>query len=64
MTVEQHLWACALQVERQHGERAKAFVAERIGVLALAEDSAGVERWKAIAVCMDAMRRGSSARPH
>ena len=49
---EQHLWACALAVERQHVERAPVFVAERIGALALAGDAAGVARWKAIAARM------------
>ena len=52
---EQHLWACALAVERQHGARAPIFVAERIGALALAlaGDAAGIERWKAIAAHME-----------
>ncbi|MHA4838145.1 DUF6961 family protein [Sphingopyxis sp. MSC1_008] len=49
---EQHLWACALAVERQHGARAPVFVAERIGALVLAGDVPGVERWKAIAARM------------
>lgn len=49
---EQHLWACALAIERQHGARAPLFVAERIGALALAGDAAGVDRWKAIATRM------------
>lgn len=49
---EQHLWACALAIERQHGARAPVFVAERIGALALAGDAAGVDRWKAIAARM------------
>lgn len=52
LTEEQHLWACAAAVERQHGARAPIFVAERIGALALAGDAAGVERWKAIAARM------------
>jgi len=50
---EQHLWACALAVERQHGARAPVFVAERIGALALADDAASIERWKAIAARME-----------
>ncbi|WP_447753182.1 DUF6961 family protein [Sphingopyxis fribergensis] len=50
---EQHLWACALAIERQHGARAPVFVAERIGALALAGDAAGVARWTAIAARMD-----------
>lgn len=56
MTAERELWACALAVERQHGERARAFIAERIGALAVAGDVAGLERWKSIATCLDAMR--------
>ncbi|WP_081611113.1 DUF6961 family protein [Sphingopyxis sp. MC1] len=49
MTPVQHIWACALAVERQYGPRAAIFVAERIGALALRGDTAGVETWKAIA---------------
>lgn len=49
----QHVWACALAVERQHGPRAALFVAERIGALALQRDTAGVEMWKAIAARLD-----------
>ena len=56
MTEEQHLWACALAVQKQHGERAPAFVAERIGALALVGDTGGVDRWKAIAIKMDLLR--------
>lgn len=53
MTPEQHVWACALAVERQHGPRAAVFVAERIGALALQGDTTGVEMWKAVAVRLD-----------
>lgn len=53
MTPEQHVWACALAVERQHGTRAVVFVKERIGALALQGDTAGVEMWKAIAARLD-----------
>ncbi|MBE1529822.1 acid phosphatase family membrane protein YuiD [Sphingopyxis sp. OAS728] len=49
---EQHLWACAVAIERLHGARAPTFVAERIGALALAGDAAGIARWKAIAARM------------
>lgn len=56
LTPEQHVWACAIEVERQHGDRAPVFVAERIGALALAGDAAGVEMWKAIAARLDQMR--------
>ncbi|WP_246587241.1 DUF6961 family protein [Stakelama flava] len=43
------LWGAATMVVRQHGDRAPAFVAERIGVLALAGDSRGMDTWKRIA---------------
>jgi len=58
MTPERELWACALLVEREHGERAPLWIAERLGALALAGDAAGVERWKAIAAKLDALRTG------
>jgi hypothetical protein len=60
MTPDRELWACALLVEREHGERAPVWIAERIGALALAGDAAGVERWKAVAACLDTLRRGGS----
>lgn len=46
---DQILWACALAVKRQYGDRAPFFVAEPIGALALTSDAAGIKRWKAIA---------------
>jgi hypothetical protein len=49
MTSERELWACALLVERELGDNAAVYVAERIGALALEGDAAGVARWKAIA---------------
>lgn len=58
LTPERHIWDCALAVEKQHGERAAAFIAERIGALALAGDDDGVAMWKAIAIRLDAMREG------
>ena len=54
---DRELWACALQVERQHGDDAPRIVAERIGALALAGDQAGVATWKAIAWRLDQLRR-------
>jgi len=54
---DRELWACALQVERQHGDDAPRFVAERIGALAVAGDQDGVTTWKAIAQRLDQLRR-------
>lgn len=59
LTPDQHIWACALAVEKRHGDGAPLFVAERIGALALAGDEAGVAIWKAIAVRLDALRGAS-----
>ncbi len=58
MAPDRELWACALEVERQHGDRAPVLVAERIGALALAGDVEGVDRWRTIAHCLDALRGG------
>lgn len=46
---EWELWACAQTVLQRHGDRAPAFVAERIGALALDGDSNGVAAWQGIA---------------
>jgi hypothetical protein len=56
MTPEKELWACALLVEREHGERAPVWIATRIGELTLAGDRAGIERWTAIAAKLDQCR--------
>jgi len=60
MTPERELRACALLIERQHGEGAPLWIATRIGELALAGDMAGVERWRAIAACLDQLRSGAT----
>jgi len=53
VVTDRELWACALQVEHTHGERAPTFVAERVGELVLAGDAAGIERWQLIAAKLD-----------
>ena len=57
MPDDRELWACALQVERQHGDDAPRFVAERIGALVVGGDEEGVKTWKAIARRLDHLRR-------
>jgi hypothetical protein len=59
MTQEQHLWACALQVERQHGEGAMAFVNDRRVAFAMAGDQAGCDRWEAIAACLEQLQEAT-----
>lgn len=58
LTPEQELWACALLIERQHGDNADDHIAERVRSLALAGDKAGIDRWMAIAACLDKLRDG------
>jgi hypothetical protein len=53
LTRDRELWGCALQVLRQHGERAPDFIAERVSALASAGDQLGVSTWLAIATRMD-----------
>lgn len=58
LTPERHIWACALAVQRQYGERSPLHVAERLGALALAGDAEGVAMWQAIAARLDALAVG------
>jgi len=57
---DRELWACALQVERQHEDNAPRFVAKRIGALAIARNEQGVATWNAIAERLDKLRRAGS----
>lgn len=50
---DQERWAEALHVHRQHGANAFAFVAGRIGAMALAGDVEGMRRWREIANRLD-----------
>jgi len=57
------LWACAQQVIKQHGAKAPAHVASRIGELATAGDVDGVQTWQAIAERVDQLMDYRSGRP-
>ncbi len=61
MLSDRELWACAAEVQRQHGDRAPVYVAERIGALVLAGDPEGVTTWKAIAARLQQLRAGPAA---
>lgn len=62
MTPEQHIWACALAVERQHGAQAAAFAEQRIAALRAQGDAAGARMWEAIAERLDALSQATPAR--
>jgi hypothetical protein len=57
LTPERERYAEALAVERIHGDQAPAFIAERIGALAMAGDQAGVQRWREIADRLDQLQK-------
>ncbi len=57
MLTQWEIWACAAEVQRQHGEAAPVFVAERIGALVLEGDVEGIATWKAIAARLHQLRR-------
>ena len=57
MKPDQQILACALEIERQHGDRAPVHVAAEIGRLALEGDAEGVAMWKRIAAALDDLNR-------
>ncbi|WP_336974130.1 DUF6961 family protein [Sphingobium aromaticiconvertens] len=57
------IWACAQQVIKQHGAKAPAYVATRIGQLAADGDLNGVQAWQAIAARVDQLMDYRTGRP-
>jgi hypothetical protein len=53
------LWACALSLERRHGESALPVIADRISKLAMAGDFDGVANWKIIAARFDQLQEAA-----
>ncbi len=60
VTQDQKRWAEAVAIRRMHGDGAAVWVAERIGVFALACDWQGVTRFTAIASRLDHLLRPGS----
>jgi hypothetical protein len=63
VTPDEERWAEALAIERMFGEAAPAWIAGRIGALALAGDAAGVQRFTAIAQRLEALRTDPDTPP-
>lgn len=59
MKSDEERWAEAAMVRQQHGDQAELWIAERMGMLAAAGDLAGVERFRAIAMRLEALTHGS-----
>lgn len=60
MSPEQLCSAEALVIELMQGDKAALFVAERIGAMALAGDTAGVTRMREIAAKLNVLMAASS----
>lgn len=58
MTVDQHLWACALEFERQHGEAAFLFASMRVDELEAEGAFEGARTWRAILQRIEALQAG------
>lgn len=56
MASEHELWAIALKVERDHGDRAPRHIAQNIGAAAIAGEWDAVAMWKAVAARLDQLR--------
>lgn len=56
MDHEHHLWACALQVDRQHGSEARRFAEARIDALTRSNDLDGVLIWRQIKAMLDQLQ--------
>ncbi len=56
---ERDLWACASEVQRQHGHGGQRFAAERIIALLVARDAAGAATWRAIAARIGQLERSA-----
>jgi hypothetical protein len=49
MPTDQELWSLTFDVERDHGEGAPLYIAERLTVAAAAGDATGVATWDGVA---------------
>ena len=56
MTEDHHLWACALEVERQHGEAAFLFASMRADELLAEGAFEGARTWRAILQRIEALQ--------
>lgn len=56
MASEHELWAIALKVEKDHGDRGPRHIAQNIGAAAVAGEWDAVALWKAVAARFDQLR--------
>ena len=61
MSEDQHLWACALEVERQHGEEASQFASTRAQELEAEGAFEGARTWRSIHERIQALGGGGGS---
>jgi hypothetical protein len=59
LMTEWESWACALMLERKHGDDALSVIANRIAKLAMAGDFEGVANWKIISARFDQLQEAT-----
>lgn len=59
MNQTQENLAITLKIHLWQGENAKVYIAEQLGAVAVADDEAGIARWRAIAAVYDELERES-----
>ena len=57
MTEDEENQAIALKIMLWQGENAHVYIAEQLGAVAVADDEAGIARWRAIAAIYDELQR-------
>lgn len=60
ITDQEHLWACALEIERQHGKSAFLFASMRADALLAEGAFEGARVWRAILDRIEALERKPS----
>ena len=61
MTMDQHLWACALLVEREQGESAYLYASMRADELEAQGAFEGARTWRAILARIEALEGSDTA---
>jgi hypothetical protein len=62
ITRTQELWACALNVEQQHGKAAASHCGDRMAELKAAGDEEGAKFWYSVLECLATLDDRAAAR--
>jgi len=64
MTLDHHLWACALEVERQHGDGAFLFASMRVDEMGAEACWEGASTWRQILQRVTALEQSDDELRH